>query len=696
MKRSSVLLLLLTLVGCEFLDFPFTGGGAPKVGSVTPGDGEPNVSIGTQVTADLGLPNGGLSLTTVNEQSVRLSNVATGAVVESSVDVDNDARKLTLDPATNLDFSTEYRFTITSAVEDTSGEAFEEFSSTFTTISDDVPAVITSRPADGERDVPVNTGIATDLNLPNSGVDADTLSDDSVYLVNVDTGERVDGTEGTTGGRDSITFQPSQALDAFAEYQFNITSAVTDEDGVAFLPYTANFTTGSSDGAGPTNIKLVEQSVAARERHSSLAVGPDGNLYATTIEGRILRYPIANDGTLGSPTTITSLIEAEGGPRLTIGLTFDPASTADNLVVWVTHAFLDVNGFDGSIDPGIEEPWSGKLTRISGPNLETVQDVVINLPRSNKDHATNSVAFNPAEPSVIYFVQGSNTAMGAPDPAWGYQPERVLAGAVLRLDTSLLTTLPLDAQTENGGTYDPYALNAPLTVYGSGTRNSYDLVWHTNGNLYVPTNGSAAGGIVPRYAPIPGTCENRPDGGYDGPVLDDPSDVDGEYRDERTDGWVIRETQNDYLYNIEEGGYYGTPNPKRCEWILHGGGSTNDSTRVPEYPDSVQPDPNYRGFTYDFGKNISPNGSLEYLGSAFGNLQGKLLVTRYSTGDDVLAVEFDSSGGVVEAESIVPSGSFVDPIDITEDPNTGYLYVSVYDELSGEAATEAGIVLLRP
>lgn len=699
MRRSGIFLLLaLALTGCDLI-LPRIGiGGAPSVSNVTPADDATNVPVGTQVNADLELPNGGLDLTTISEQSVGLINVATGDVVSASVSVDNDAQTLTLDPATNLDFSTEYRFVITSAVEDESGEAFTGHTSTFTTISDDVPAVIASRPADGEHGVPVTTGIATDLNLPNSGVNGNTVTDESVYLVNADTGERVAGSPGITGAGDSITFQPSGALEPLTEYQFNITSEVTDTDGVPFVPYTSTFTTAEGS-AFEGDIEVVQQTTAANERHSSLTFGPDGNLYATTIDGRILRYSVAADGTLGVPEAITSLQQAEGGPRLTIGLAFDPEATADNLIAWVTHS--ELGSFDeggGGVEGGVDAPWSGKLTRLSGPDLQTVQDVVVGLPRSTRDHVTNSVAFNPAEPDVVYFVQGSNTAMGAPDPAWGFQEERVLSGAVLRLDTDLLGNLPLDVQTEGGALYNPYAPNAPLTVYASGTRNSYDLVWHSNGNLYVPANGSAAGGIVPRYDPPPGACEAR--GGYSGPVLDSPSDVpEATYRSDRTDGWVIaRQTLHDYLFKIEEGGYYGTPNPKRCEWILNGGGvgfPGYPSTDVDAYPDSVAPDPNYRGPAGDFGENISPNGSIEYRGSAFGDLQGKLLVTRYSLGNDVVAVTLGSDGNATSIEPIVPSGTFEDPIEIAEDPSTGYLYVSDYDQLS-ESAARAGIYLLRP
>ena len=150
----------------------------------------------------------------------------------------------------------------------------------------------------------------------------------------------------------------------------------------------------------------------------------------------------------------------------------------------------------------------------------------------------------------------------------------------------------------------------------------------------MPANGSAAGGNIPRYDATLGDCSTRPDGAYSGPVLDDPTDVDAPYSDARTDGWKVAQTQNDYLFKVEEGGYYGHPNPKRCEWIMNGGGLPGD-TRVDVYPAGTQPDANYRGALYDFERNKAPAGSLEYRSATFGGgLQGKLLVTRYSNGDD--------------------------------------------------------------
>ena len=61
-----------------------------------------------------------------------------------------------------------------------------------------------------------------------------------------------------------------------------------------------------------------------------------------------------------------------------------------------------------------------------------------------------------------------------------------------------------------------------MTVYASGIRNAFDLVWHTNGQLYVPTNGSAAGGNTPATpCPLPASCsvalDSPTNGAYTGP-----------------------------------------------------------------------------------------------------------------------------------------------------------------------------------
>jgi glucose/arabinose dehydrogenase len=691
MNRTTPLLfvlLSLSLAACELIPFAPNVGG-PSVARITPADGATNVPIGTSINAALNLPSGDLDLTTVSEQSVRLIVESNSQPVAVAIRVLNESETLVVTPREALAFNTTYRFEISSAVQDESGQAFRAHSSTFTTAGDAAPSVVRSRPADGETNVPVTTGIATDLYLPNGGVAKDSLTDETVYLTETRTQRRIEGSINTSAAGDVISFQPNSPLSPNTEYTFTV-DGVRDFSGVALLPFSATFSTGAGGAQITPRFDIVDLPTTRGERHTSLAFGPDGNLYASTVDGRILRYSVSGDGTLGTPQTLTSLQQAEGGPRLTIGIAFDPAAKASNLILWVSHTHF---GFSN-----VQEEWSGKITRLSGPNLETVQDYVVGLPRSIRDHVTNKIAFNPAEPNVLYFNQGSNTAMGAPDAPWGFRPERLLTAATLRVDLSQITNPPLNVQTEDGGSYNPFAPGAPLTIFGRGIRNAYDLVWHSNGRLYVPTNGSAAGGNVPRFNPSLGDCSTRPEGGYSGPVLANPADVNAPYLSDQTDGWRINQTQSDYLFIVEEGGYYGHPNPTRCEWIMNGGGTATDSTRVQGYSSSVSPDPNWRGAAFDFGLNVSPNGAIEYQSSTFGGaLRGQLLVTRYSNFNDVLAVELDSLGNPVGAEPIVASGSFQNPLDLAEDVRNGYLYVSEYgSESSSLNVPDAGLKLLRP
>ena len=395
-----------------------------------------------------------------------------------------------------------------------------------------------------------------------------------------------------------------------------------------------------------------------------------------------MRFPINANGTLGIPQTISSLQTANGANRTIIGMHFDPSSTnAHNLILWVTNNYY----WDGT---GKASEWSGKITRLSGPNLETVQDYVVDLPRSSRDHLTNSIEFKPNEPNVLYVSQGSNSSTGAPNNVWSNRPERLLSAAILRVDLSKITSLPLSVKTEDGGTYNPFKPSAAVTIFASGLRNAYDLVWHTNGQLYVPGNGSAAGGNTPNTPiPLPVACQKR---------LDKASN--GAYTSPSVPGLSSIGTQRDYLFRVVKNGYYGHPNPQRCEWVLNGGNPTAgiDPGEVNEYPIGTLPDRNWKGIAFDFGEHFSPNGIIEYRSNVLGGkLQGKLLVTRFSDGRDIIVLTpgganldiVNSETGITGFTDFNPS-----PLDLIENPTNGYLYVA---QLSQETSI-GKITLLRP
>ncbi len=440
----------------------------------------------------------------------------------------------------------------------------------------------------------------------------------------------------------------------------------------------------------------VDQTVTP-EYYTTLVVGPDHRLYGSSLSGKVYSWAIGENGGLSDEKELLAL---DG--RLIIGLLFDKTATAENPVFWMT----DTDQF--SDNPGI---FSGAITKVTPSGYGTPeetwtqQNYVVGLPRSVKDHLTNSMAWGPD--GAMYVIQGGNSAMGERDEIWAMRPEVLMGGAVLRVDIAALDAagnLPLDVKSgiveEDGSLtdeknyglgspelidlYDPTAPGAPVTLYATGFRNAYDLVWHTNGQLYIPVNGSNVGGNTPGTPDtLPPACEHRLDGAvngpYTGPVV--PA-VDN-----------VPTSQHDYLMRIIEGGYYGHPNPTRCQWVLNGGNPTAEQD--PEqagdhYPVGTMPDRAWLSFAYHFGEHVSPNGAIEYKSDTFGGaLKGRLIVSRYTLGDDLIILDVGDTLDIDRAHAgTVGLTNLGNPLDVTEDPTNGDLYVSAYGTQS--------ILLLKP
>ncbi len=148
--------------------------------------------------------------------------------------------------------------------------------------------------------------------------------------------------------------------------------------------------------------------------------------------------------------------------------------------------------------------------------------------------------------------------------------------------------------------------------------------------------------------------------------------------------------------------YYGHPNPVRDEDLLNGGNPTSgvDPAEVVArdgysgYTAGTRPDPNYQGFAYEFGRNRSPDGIIEYQSNTFGGaLKNQLLVVEYSGGKDILALQPGANGDIAsEGITQIVSG-LQNPLDLTENTRNGNLYVA---ELVDETSGQGQISLLRP
>ncbi|WP_354500164.1 malectin domain-containing carbohydrate-binding protein [Mycetocola sp. 2940] len=564
------------------------------------------------------------------------------------------------------------------------------------------PHVDTVLPENRSTDHDVNAGVSATIRVPYAGVGVDPLSlPNNVKLFELPSGTQVPTTVGTSGGNDVISLAPNDPLKPSTSYRFVVTSGVLDNYGAPFVPFSSVFTTGTGEiveGEGftpATNIAFekVELPIGAGMYWSSFTFGPDNKLYATSVGQGLFRFTVNADGTLSNKEDL-----GYQGIAM-IGLTFDKSATAGNLKLWVTTTTANFN------ESG---QWVSGISLLTGPNLATRNQVFSELPRSLSDHLTNSMTYGPD--GRIYFQQGSNQAAGDLDNSWGQRGEQLLTAATLVFDPANSQVAAaaagggaISVKTAQGGTYNPYAPTAPLKIYASGIRNAYDLVWHSNGHLYVPTNGTAGGANTPGVTVnANGTFTREAAAGIPGFSTVDGTDVTEQcVRRGYTGGSVQpianQPTQRDLLFDVVAGGYYGHPNPTRCEWVLNEG---NDPANPPlspgqggsRYALGQKADPNYRGIAYDFEFNKSPNGALEYKSSTFdGQLKGRLVVTRFSNNNDLIFLQPDqATGEILGAQTEVGItgvanttmqgvGGFNDPLEVVEDTRNGNLYVNQYD-----------------
>jgi glucose/arabinose dehydrogenase len=500
------------------------------------------------------------------------------------------------------------------------------------------PTVRSVEPPNGATNVSTTTSVVLQLSEP---VDPATVNSNAVRILRPDL-TVVPANYNTDAAGSLVSMTPTSPLAVNTKYEVRTNSNLKSESGATFASMRSSFTTGTS-GTPSSGFTFSRTSVGGLTAPTSVTRGPDGKLYVATALGEIRRYTLGTNGLpTGSPQVLKPL-----GDRTIIGMVFDRSATADNLVLWIAHNTLGYRNMPN---------YTGKVSVLTGANLSP-RDVITGLPRSVKDHFTNSIRWGPD--GRLYISQGANTGYGAPTAGWGNRAEDPLSAAILAADVDVFT--PTFSVAPSSG-YNPTAPGAKLTRYATGVRNAYDLVWHPNGKLYAPVNESADG-AAPAGPNNPG-------------ISDLPAG-------------------KDFLAQISAGGYYGHPNPSIGRYVLNGGNPTSgvDQWEQPEYPVGVRPEPGWVPPVANLGVHRSANGIDVFHHRAFnGALYDHLLIAEFSNGDDILDVTLNSSGGVASIKRLV--GGFNNPLDVFVSHAYGNIYVLEY----GDADTGAGgaLVTLRP
>jgi hypothetical protein len=209
--------------------------------------------------------------------------------------------------------------------------------------------------------------------------------------------------------------------------------------------------------------------------------------------------------------------------------------------------------------------------------------------------------------------------------------------------------------------------NSPVQVYASGLRNSYDLTMTEDGTVYATDNGVGGGWGAPPVNEGTDNCLNQPV-------------TDGNPEDE------------DQIHLIEEGGYYGHPNPTRGNpdgaglYQAEAGGAQigSDDILSGAVPSANPVECDYQepgsedGAVETFG--MSTNGIHEYTASNFGGkMQGDLLAAGLN--GPVFRVQLNSAGDAATETTEIFTGGAA-PLDIEaqgdNDQYPGTVWVAEY------------------
>lgn len=120
-----------------------------------------------------------------------------------------------------------------------------------------------------------------------------------------------------------------------------------------------------------------------------MAFGPDGKLYVGTGDGRIAKLTLSEDHETVVESLVSSVV-ADSDPtcftndcRTILGITFDPMDAGlPNPPVYLSHSQTFHGGEDSSSGPAI----NGKVSVVSGANLDSITDLITGLPVSDHDH----------------------------------------------------------------------------------------------------------------------------------------------------------------------------------------------------------------------------------------------------------------------------------------------------------------------
>ncbi len=349
------------------------------------------------------------------------------------------------------------------------------------------------------------------------------------------------------------------------------------------------------------------------------AWGPDGRLYVASLDGNLEIHTVDDNYGITATQTVTT-ISALSNPEI-LGIAFNPLDPPSPVKLYLSHCELYAH--NGGDCPLAAAPYNGQISMLEGPNFDTVNPVITNLPISNHDHGINELVFD--HHGELYFTSAGNTNAGIVKCSIGGLPESPLAAGLIRA--------PIGDSNFNGtidyfetGT-DPAVINndqrfgdivsvmPDVTVYpcAMGLRNAYGMVLTVDNHMFATDNGPDSGfGVASTSATTQGSSAPQDD---------------------------------DEIVRLVEGGYYGHPNRAYGRDFDHA--NVYQSTSDP----SIE------------GEHIGPllvesssiNGIFQYRASTFGNAMWNNLIFQ-KWNDDMYRAELAADSLSIDLAEVITTG----------------------------------------
>lgn len=229
---------------------------APTTSSVSPLDAATGVAIDANVTATF---NEALNPATVTTSTFTLTPTAGGSPVAANVSMSVGNTVATLNPTSDLAYSTEYEAALTTGIQDVAGNAFAGATWQFTTAAEtDPPGVDFVFPGDEATGVAIDVEVVAEFD---EALDPATVTT-STFTLAPYSGPPVAASVALSVGNTVATLTPDNDLGYSTLYEVALTGGIEDVAGNAFAGDMWTFTTEAEpdppeDPAAPSAAAVV-------------------------------------------------------------------------------------------------------------------------------------------------------------------------------------------------------------------------------------------------------------------------------------------------------------------------------------------------------------------------------------------------------------------------------------------------------